>query len=151
MGSFVVGGGRARRSIQMLAIPLGILAFLSLGNAQALATAPTVTSLSPNNGVAGGGTSVAITGTGFVSPATVKFGEVAATSVTVNSSTSITAVSPAGSGTVNVTVTDTNGTSAAVSHDWFAYELSGPWLGLNGNSVSNTGSEEWLGPVNEFS
>jgi hypothetical protein len=50
-----------------------------------------------------------------------------------------------------VTVTDTNGTSAAVSHDWFAYELSGPWLGLNGNSLSNKGSEEWLGPVNEFS
>jgi hypothetical protein len=151
MGNFVVGGGRALRLIRVLAIPLGVLAFLALGSAQALATAPTVTSLSPNNGVAAGGTSVTITGTGFVSPATVKFGEVSATSVTVSSSTSITAKSPAGSGTVNVTVTDTNGTSAAVAHDWFAYELSGPWLGLNGNSVSNKGSEEWLGPVNEFS
>lgn len=135
----------------MLAIPLGVFALLSLGSAQALATAPTVTSLSPNNGLAAGGTSVTIAGTGFVSPATVKFGETSATGVTVNSSTSITAKSPVGSGTVNVTVTDTNGTSAAVSHDWFAYELSGPWLGLNGNSVSNKGSEEWLGPVNEFS
>lgn len=131
--------------------PLGVLAFLSLGSAQALATAPTVASLSPNSGSAAGGTSVTIAGTGFVSPATVKFGETSATSATVNSSTSITAKSPAGSGTVNVTVTDTNGTSAAVSHDWFAYELSEPWLGLNGNSVSNKGSEEWLGPVNEFS
>lgn len=151
MGSFVVGGDRVRLLLRVLAVPFGVLAFLTLGSAQALATAPTVTSLSPNNGVAAGGTSVAITGTGFVSPATVKFGETSATSVTVNSSTSITATSPAGSGTVNVTVTDTNGTSTAVAHDWFAYELSGPWLGLNGNSVSNKGSEEWLGPVNEFS
>jgi hypothetical protein len=151
MGSYVVGCGRTRRLARALAVPFGVLAFLAFGSAQALATAPTVTSLSPNNGVAAGGTSVTVAGTGFVSPATVKFGETSAASVTVNSSTSITAVSPVGGGTVNVTVTDTNGTSAAVSHDWFAYELSGPWLGLNGNSVSNKGSEEWLGPVNEFS
>ena len=102
----------------------------------ARATAPKVSSLSPNNGPAAGGTSVSITGTGFISGTTVKFGEVAGSGVTIHSSTSITATSPKGSGTVNVTVHNSNGTSAAVAGDQFAYDpvLSGPWLGVDGSS-----------------
>jgi hypothetical protein len=119
----------------------------------ALAAAPTVTHVSPDSGAAAGGTSETIEGTGFVSGATVKFGEAPATAVSVKSSTTLSATSPAGTGTINVTVTDSNGTSAAVSHDWFAYEPApgGQWLGLNGNSVTNKATEEWLGPINAFS
>jgi hypothetical protein len=118
------------------------------GSAVAQAAAPTVTSISPNNGPAAGGTSVTIKGTGFIFfSSTVKFGGVAAGSVTVNSETSITASSPAGSGLVNVTVTDSNGTSASTPADQFAYDSapSGPWLGLNGNS---TGA--YLGSIGDF-
>ena len=95
-----------------------------------------VSSISPNHGPEAGGTSVTVTGTGFISGSTVKFGETAATSVTVNSPTSITAYSPAGSGSVSVTVTNSGGTSASTPQDQFAYDPapSGPWLGLNGNS-----------------
>jgi len=67
--------------------------------------APTVTAFnptSPTSGTTSGGTSVTITGTGFVTGATVTFVEVGhpsvswpANYVTVNSATSITAVSPA--------------------------------------------------------
>ena len=84
---------------------------------------PTVTAISPSAGSTAGGTSVSITGTGFASGDSVSFGGVAATSVTVNSATSITAVAPAGSaGTVAVTVTDPSaGPSATSSADQFTY------------------------------
>ncbi|MCL4433930.1 MAG: IPT/TIG domain-containing protein, partial [Actinobacteria bacterium] len=83
---------------------------------------PTVTSITPTSGPTAGGTSVTITGTNFTSSATVMFGTITATAVTVNSATSITATSPAESpGTVNVTVTTTGGTSSISSTDQFTY------------------------------
>jgi IPT/TIG domain len=90
---------------------------------QRTAQPPTITKVSPKSGPATGKTSVKITGKNFTSPATVKFGEASATEVTVNSSTSITAVSPAGSvGTVNITVTTSAGTSATTTKDHFKYK-----------------------------
>ena len=107
-----------------------------------------VSSISPNHGPEAGGTSVTVTGTGFISGSTVKFGDTAATSVTVNSPTSITVDSPAGSGSVSVTVTNSGGTSASTPQDQFAYDPapSGPWLGLNGNS-----GYSYLGGLTDFS
>jgi hypothetical protein len=71
---------------------------------------PTITSVDPASGPQSGGTSVTITGTNYVvGSTTVTFGGVAATAVVVNSSTSITAVTPAGAapGAVDVVVTVT--------------------------------------------
>ena len=90
---------------------------------QRLAQAPTVTKLAPKSGPAAGGTLVTITGKGFSAPATVKFGAASATSVTVKSSTSITAVAPAGAvGTVDVTVTTGTATTAVTKKDRFKYK-----------------------------
>jgi hypothetical protein len=77
---------------------------------------PTVTAISPNTGPTAGGQSVTITGTDFsTGSATVKFGNNAATSVSVASDTSITCNTPAGAaGSVDVTVT-TNGGSRVVT------------------------------------
>src|SRR5262249_40879419 len=61
----------------------------------AAAPAPTVGSIDHTTGSPAGGTSVTITGTGFVTGATVKFGGTAATSVTVVNATTITATTPA--------------------------------------------------------
>lgn len=84
--------------------------------------APTVSGISPNVGVIGGGATVAIVGTNFVSGSIVKFGTVLGTNITFNSSTSLTATSPAGSaGVSNVTVTTPGGTSAITSVDQFTY------------------------------
>ena len=70
--------------------------------------APTVTSITPTRD-SGGGTSVTITGTGFVTGATVKLGGTAATSREVVSTTSITATTPAhAAGAVNVVVTNSD-------------------------------------------
>jgi alpha-tubulin suppressor-like RCC1 family protein len=106
---------------------------------------PTVTALSAKTGPGAGETTVTITGTQFVGVTAVDFGANPATSVHVNSSTSITAVSPAGGGTVNVTVTAAGGTSATSKHDEFGYipavegvaPDSGPLGG--GTSVTITG------------
>ncbi|MGP8241047.1 MAG: IPT/TIG domain-containing protein, partial [Solirubrobacteraceae bacterium] len=84
--------------------------------------APTVTKVEPAEGPAAGGTKVTITGTHFTGAKEVKFGSVAAKSLTVVSGTSITAESPAGAaGTVNVTVTTVGGKSAVSSADDFTY------------------------------
>jgi hypothetical protein len=87
---------------------------------------PTVTGVTPRIGPAAGGTSVTISGTNFAGVSAVKFGSTKAKSFVVSSETSLRAVDPAGSGTVDVTVTTPAGTSATSSADHFAYEPS-PW------------------------
>ena len=83
--------------------------------------APTVTSVKPDAGPQGGGTSVTISGSGFASTTAVRFGSTAATSLTVDSATEITATSPAGTGTVDVTVESASGTSEISAADHFRY------------------------------
>ena len=80
-----------------------------------------MTAVSPNSGPPAGGTSVTITGMNFTGATAVKFGSTAATSFSVNSATSITATSPRRTGTVDVTVTTPNGTSATSAADQFTY------------------------------
>jgi hypothetical protein len=81
-----------------------------------------VTRLSPSSGTARGGTTVTITGTGFTNAQAVSFGGVVITTFTVNGDGSITAVSPPGTGTVNVTVATPSGTSSISSADVFTYK-----------------------------
>jgi hypothetical protein len=82
---------------------------------------PVVTGVSPNSGSEGGGTSVTITGSNLNGATAVNFGATAAASFTVESSTSITAISPAGKSTAQVTVTTPGGTSVQTSEDRFFY------------------------------
>ncbi|HZL28489.1 MAG TPA: Ig-like domain repeat protein [Acidobacteriaceae bacterium] len=82
---------------------------------------PTVASVSPNSGPVAGGTVVTISGSGFSGSTAVSFGTSAAASFTVNSDTSITATTPAGTGTVDVTVTAPGGTSATSPSDLYTY------------------------------
>ena len=82
-----------------------------------------MTSISPNSGPAAGATPVTITGNNFTGATAVRFGGTAATSFTVNSATSITATSPADSGTVDVTVTNSSGTSATSAVGQFTYGM----------------------------
>jgi hypothetical protein len=81
--------------------------------------APTVTSVAPNTGPAGGGTTVTIAGTNFLAGATVSFGGTAATGATVVSTTSITATTAArAAGTVNVVVTNTDGQNGTLTNGY---------------------------------
>jgi hypothetical protein len=105
---------------------------------------PTVTSVSPTSGILG--TLVTIHGTGFTSTGSrVQFGTAYSPSVSYVSSTKLTATAPAGSGTINVTVTTSGGTSARSSADHFTYlapSVSGvaPPYGYPTNSLQVLGS-----------
>lgn len=93
-----------------------------LGHIAPASGQPSVSLVTPSCGPIAGGTTVAIAGSGFTGATAVDFGPTAATSYTVNSDTSVTAISPAGSaGTVDVTVTTGGGTSSPVSSDEFSY------------------------------
>ncbi|MEU4588539.1 IPT/TIG domain-containing protein [Kitasatospora aureofaciens] len=80
---------------------------------------PVIDSISPASGATG--SVVTLTGSGFSGATAVRFGAVAAPSFTVVSDTQITATAPAGSGTVQVTVTTPGGTS-----NYLAYTHTAP-------------------------
>ena len=85
---------------------------------------PAITEIAPSVGAAGGGTTVVITGTGFVTATgatTIKFGNAIATNVVCASTTTCTLTSAVGSGTVHVTATTVGGTSATGTADQFSY------------------------------
>jgi hypothetical protein len=82
---------------------------------------PAVTALSPGSGPSVSGATVTITGTGFTGTTGVNFGSTPAAAFSVDSDTSISATTPAGSGTVDVTVTNPAGTSPTSSADQFTY------------------------------
>ena len=112
---------------------------------------PNVSYISPNNGPSTGSTTVYIHGANFTADSVVYFGVVAALSVTVNSDTLITAVSPAGTAgsTVPVSVTNYIGTSSETSADDFTYyavsarptiSSISPNRGWEGDTVTITGT-----------
>ena len=75
----------------------------------------TITGVMPNSGTVSGGTSLIINGNGFTSGASVMIGGVAATSVLVESPTTISALTPVHSaGAVDVIVTNANGSNATL-------------------------------------
>ena len=112
-----------------------------------LAASPTVTGVSPNIGTTLGGDSVTITGSKFSSATEVEFGTVA-TDFTVNSDSSISAISPPqdSAGTVDVRVSVGGSTSGITAADRFIYKAPpditaiSPNTGKPGDSVTITGS-----------
>ncbi|HEV7584617.1 MAG TPA: IPT/TIG domain-containing protein [Solirubrobacteraceae bacterium] len=110
---------------------------------------PTISSLSPTAGITSGGTSVTITGTELYEVTSVRFGSANAASFVVNSPESITAVSPPGTGTVDVSVGTPSGTTATSASDRFTYvpppaitavsPTAGPEGGATKVSISGSG------------
>ena len=124
-------------------------------------TSITVTSITPTSGPASGGTAVIITGSGFVTGATVSIGGAPAQLVTVTSATEIRASTPPhAAGVVDVVVTNPNGQSATLSGAFtYAEETpppvitsispsSGPASG--GTQVTITGSGFRAGAIVSF-
>jgi glucose/arabinose dehydrogenase len=117
--------------------------------------APTVSGVAPSSGPAAGGTAITISGTGFLSGATVSVGGTAATGVSVVSSSSITATAPAhagGAATVKITNSDGQSSSQTVSFTYNAAPTvtsiapnSGPTSG--GTAVTITGAGFVSGPT----
>ena len=98
---------------------------------------PTVVGLDTSGGTTAGGALVTISGTNFTGSSVVDFGSVAAPSFTINSDSSITAVSPSqGAATVDVTVTNPDGTSTTSSADQFTYTAA-PAPSVSGLSTTS--------------
>ncbi len=84
---------------------------------------PVITSIIPGFGPEAGGTTVTISGKDFKGTSAVTFGLTPATSFTVTSAKSITAVAPPGAvGAVDVTLTNASGVSGVSSVDQFTYQ-----------------------------
>ncbi len=81
---------------------------------------PVVAGVTPDIGNEAGGTTITITGS-ELSGASVDFGGTPALSITSNTAESITATSPPGTNTLDVTVTTTHGTSKTSAADKFTY------------------------------
>jgi hypothetical protein len=119
---------------------------------------PAVTAVEPNEGPEAGATTVTITGANLSGASAVKFGSADAAGYTVNSPTSISAVTPPGTGPVDVTVTTPGGTSATTAADRFTYDApptltrmkgkTGPVGG--GTTVTITGSHFTAGTSVRF-
>lgn len=85
-----------------------------------MSSPPVVSGIQPCRGPAAGGTAVTIAGLHFTGATGVTFRGPPAARFTVDSDSQIAAVSPAGSGTVDVTVMTPYGTSATASADQFS-------------------------------
>jgi hypothetical protein len=104
---------------------------------------PSISSISPIGGNTAGGTALTITGSHFVSGATVKLGSASCTSVAVPNSSTITCTTPAqGTGPVTVTVTGTDGQTA--TYNSFLYAAAPVVLAINPTGGSLGGNT----PVN---
>ena len=94
----------------------------TLASSYTYQAAPTVGSLSVSNGASGGGTAMTITGTGFLTGATVDFGGSSCGTVVVVSLTSITCTtSTHANGVVTVTVTNADTQSGSLASS-FTYQ-----------------------------
>ncbi|MCS6884423.1 MAG: choice-of-anchor V domain-containing protein [Acidobacteriota bacterium] len=84
------------------------------------AAAPSISLINPTKGPSSGGTTVTVTGSNFKNGAIVGFGSKQASTTFVDSS-NLVAVSPAGTGTVDITVTNPDGQVARLASA-FTYE-----------------------------
>ena len=118
-----------------LRVALAVLVALFALPGLAQADVPTVTAVNPTSGPTTGGTVVTIIGTNFTGVTAVQFGGSFASSFTVISSTELNAATPAGSGTVDVTVTNPDGTSATSAADQYTY-VAAPIVGPTSATVA---------------
>ncbi|GIT79810.1 hypothetical protein LLS1_14790 [Leifsonia sp. LS1] len=108
-------------------------------------TGATVGTVDPGHGPQGGGTTVTITGSCFAGATAVLFGSKPATSFTVVNDTTITAVTPSGTGTVAVTVTGSAQCGTGTLAGGFRYEDPAATAGGLADTGSDTGGFSLLG------
>ena len=100
--------------------PAGVSLLSAAARFTYTAPPPAISGISPGSGSTGGGTTVSITGAGLANATEVRFGSATAP-ITADSNTQITVTSPAGTGTVPVTVTTAAGTSPPTAAGHYTY------------------------------
>jgi hypothetical protein len=110
---------------------------------------PQVSSVTPSSGSTEGGTKVTVAGKYLTGASYVFFGSNAATHIQVQpGGTTLTAVSPAGSGTVDVTVHTPQGGSEATPADHFSYMRPTETSGERGGEEPGSGAGSGAGQGN---
>ena len=106
---------------------------------------PQVSTVSPDQGPATGGTQVVITGTNLLGTQAVYFGANPSPNFTVDSATQVTATAPAGpAGFVDVSVETTLGASPAQGLDGFIYSANASYTPLVPARIEDTRSGSGL-------
>ncbi|MDR3502850.1 MAG: IPT/TIG domain-containing protein, partial [Legionella sp.] len=101
--------------------------FTLAGGFTYIASTPELSSLTPTNGSTAGGTTITLSGSGFVAGTTVTLGGTSATDVHIIDATTLTAVTPAhASGIVDVVVN--NGVGSATLSAAYTYLANAPTL-----------------------
>ncbi len=103
-----------------------------------IVNAPVITSITPNIGPASGGTTVSIFGSGFVNVTNVSFGTAQGLALKMTSPNSLSVVAPAGTGTVDITVSNSFGTSSLNPNDKFTFEDKQPFHPLSPIRICDT-------------
>ncbi|MBF0673279.1 MAG: IPT/TIG domain-containing protein [Salinibacterium sp.] len=98
-----------------------------------------IDTVSPDEGPDAGGTEVTISGSCFTGAVDVLFGSVSATSFTVVNDTTITAVAPAGVGTVDITVVGGPGCIDVTEPDAYTYVAPAVIATIDPNTGPETG------------
>jgi hypothetical protein len=115
------------------------------------ATAPSVSSVSPNSGSTAGGQYVTISGSHFTGASAVSFGSTAAASFTVVADGTLFATAPAESAaTIDVTVTTPSGTSSTGSSDHFTFQSDAALTGFGGVNITPYTNNQTTTPVGGF-
>ena len=111
---------------------------------------PSIAGIAPPGGSPAGGTLVTITGAQFgtLTPTTVLFGSTPATNINCSSSTVCTATSPAGTGTVDVTVIVGGQVSATHSLAKFTYNVA-PTVSAGANQNISTLNTTLIGSASD--
>jgi hypothetical protein len=118
------------------------------GAAWVFGQGPAVESVKPSKGSQLGGITVTISGKHLQRVTAVNFGATAAQSFSVLSEEEVTAVSPPGTGAVDITVETPFGTSADNSGDLFTYMPSGHGSGKGGSGEEPSGGSPAPGSNN---
>jgi hypothetical protein len=111
-----------------------------VGAAFIFGPSPSISGVSPGEGPAGGGTTVTISGANLAEASAVRFGGSEAESFTIDSSSTLTAVSPPGKGIVHITVESPYGRSLEGPVDRFRYLPAGAGGGSSSSSSSSSSS-----------
>ena len=112
------GAGNAIDASQLSTLRVSFAAIPGVGTG----TPPSVTSIVPASGPQAGGTPIQLQGNGLTGVGAVLFGTTPVTSLQITSDTALSAVSPAGTGTVDVIVIGPSGArSAPGANAKFAY------------------------------
>ncbi|MDB5167906.1 MAG: cell surface receptor domain protein, partial [Candidatus Saccharibacteria bacterium] len=97
----------------------------TLSNAYTFEAGPQASGVTPTAGIISGGDTITITGTNFTTASTVLIANVAATSVTVVDSTTLTAVTPAGvAGARDIKVVSADGQQSVLSAGFLYRDLA---------------------------